>query len=149
MRLQKSIKLEGSSKEYTVRELTVKEIMDLLSGSDDGSNHTEEEDEDLKALSGLVSNLLGDTGYVKRFLSIAMPGTKITDLLELAPSELMQIWGVVKEVNSHFFELAQKLEIPERLLGIAQNILTDFSEHAADLSKQAMWEYSNMDIPST
>jgi len=147
MRLQKSIKIDN--KEYTAKELTVKEILDLLSGSVGGSNSQKsEETQQEKQLVQILGDFFGETGQLRQFMDIALPNTKITDLIELAPSEIKEIWDIVKEVNTHFFEVAQKMEIPQTLLGMAKELLTDFSQHAVVLSKRAMEEeFSNTDIP--
>lgn len=142
MRLSKSIKIDD--KEYTVRELTVEEIIKLFSTTepDDGNQSQKKKEE--KRLVSLVGQVFGGHSYMTRFLEIAMPGTKIEALLKLAPSELAQIWNVLKEVNSHFFEMAQKLELGEQMILALKEILTDFSRLAVALSREAMEEeFSN------
>jgi len=145
MRLQKSMKIDD--KEYTAKELTVEEIIDLLTGSLGGSNsqpETAEEKADEIKLTKVIDNVFGDSGKLKEFMSLALPGTSVSDLLKLAPSEINKIWEMLREVNSHFFDLAQKMELPATLLGMAKDLLTDFSSHAVDLSKRVMEEeFSN------
>lgn len=146
MRLSKSIKIDD--KEYTVRELTVGEIIDLFSKSesDDGDNPTKDESQ----ITMILGQIFGGAGYLKRFMKIALPGTEPHDLIKLAPSEINTIWEAVKEVNSHFFEIAQKLELGKTLTESAVEIITTFSKYAVALSNQAMEEeFSSTDTPSS
>lgn len=144
MRLQNSIKIDD--KEYTIRELTVREIIDVFSKneSEDGSNHTPEEGK----IAMAVGQMFGGAGYLTRFLELAMPGTSLTDLVKLAPSELNKIWEVMKETNTYFFDLAQKLDLGETMVAAIKEVLKNFSTYAVSLSKQAMdQEFSNTDTP--
>jgi len=147
MRLTERIKIDD--KEYTVRELTVEEIINLFSSqpSSNDSNPTE------RSIEKKVENVIGDFfdggGYLSTFLKLAMPGTTLGDLIKLAPSELMQIWEKVKEVNKYFFDLAQTLELGKQLTKAGRELLENFSQLAVSLSKRVMEkEYLDMDIPS-
>jgi hypothetical protein len=146
MRLQQGIKIDD--KEYTIRELTVEEIIDLFSNkeSSSGSNQTKKEENRIEMVIGQV---FGGGQYLSNFLKIALPETELSELIKLAPSELMKIWEKVKEVNSYFFELAQKLNLGQLLTETVKQILTEFSKYAVVLSKEAMEEeFSNTDTPS-
>jgi hypothetical protein len=145
MRLQERIKIDD--KEYTINELTVEEIIKLLSlKTDDGSNPNPQEEK----ITSVIGSIFGSSGYIKEFLNLAMPGTKLSDLIKLAPSEINQIWEKVQEVNNHFFDLTRKLEVNKILLVSAKEILNHFSSYAVVLSKEAMdQEFSVSDIPSS
>jgi hypothetical protein len=76
--------------EVTVNELRVKDIRELLKRADEAGR----EDSDI-------------------FDEIARTMTMCTDLseaeiLDLAPSELKQLWEAIREVNSDFFELVSQ-----------------------------------------
>lgn len=144
MRLQERIKIDD--KEYTIRELTVEEIINLFSSSgQSGSSNSQDE----RKVISTISNIFGDSGYVHNFLKLAMPGTELKDLVKLAPSELAQLWEKVQEVNSHFFGLTKKLDLGKTMLNSAKEILSYFSKHAVSLSREAMdQEFSSSDTPS-
>jgi hypothetical protein len=148
MRLQKSIKIDD--KEYTIRELTVEEIINLISKSnksDDDGNPNESKTEN--HFTSILGQVLGTRGYIVEFLDIALPGTKVADLMKLAPSELMTLWDLIKEGNSHFFGVAQKLNLGETLMASVREIIMHFSTYAVSLSKQAMdEEFLDMATPS-
>lgn len=142
MRLQERIKLDD--KEYTINELTVEEIIGLFSRTEqsiEGSNQTTEEKTEEIAVLAAFSSLFANGGVVmKSFMDLAMPGTSLQDLIKLAPSELAEIMEAMKRVNKYFFDLAQKLELGNLLLGAVKEVLQSFSEYAVALSKEAIEE---------
>lgn len=147
MRLQKSMKIDDN--EYTIRELTVQEIIDLFSNTESAGGSNQPTLEEGK-VSSIIGQVFGGTGYLKAFLKIAMPGTELLDLVKLAPSELMTLWEAVKEVNTHFFVIAQRLELGEIITKSAIEVIKSFSKYAVALSKEAMEEeFGNTDTPSS
>jgi hypothetical protein len=138
MRLQSSIKID--EKEYNVRELTVKEIIQIFSGTvlSDKSNLSEKEEKEEIDAFAIIDDFIGDSGILKSFIALAIPNVKIKDLIELAPSELMKIWDKIKEVNPHFFVLAQQLRLGEMLTSATIEVLRSFLNQAVSLSKLVM-----------
>ncbi|MBW1666845.1 MAG: hypothetical protein JRJ66_02100 [Deltaproteobacteria bacterium] len=118
MRKRKTIKIDD--REFTVKELTVKEILEILdeaggSGSDEGGPI--DQIQDLKAL-------------VEKHL-VKATDAKIDDFKGMAPSEIKQIVDAFREVNSVFFDAAQRLGLGHLLGRFKSALLKDFLELAA------------------
>lgn len=139
MRLRATVKID--KKEYTVKELTVREIIDLI------SNYESNDDKPNPSAAGAKA-LLGITPFVEKIIALSIEGAELKDLFELAPSELAMIYEEFKEINSYFFEAAQRLELGKQVEMIVKEILKDFSQYALSLSKQVMQESGIMDTPS-
>jgi len=90
-----------ADKEVQVRELIASEIRDLLKKA--------EVDADKRSVTFDVGNVLfSDVSFDD---IIAMTDLKRSDLNTFAPSEIREIADKCKEVNSHFFEMVQRLTI--------------------------------------
>jgi hypothetical protein len=120
MRLKKTFEIEGYAKKFEVKELTVKEIIDLSKD---------------KAVDNLTVESLKEL-FQTRLLPLCS-NIELDDLLEMAPSELMTIWQNFEEVNKTFFELARNAGVGETLAELKKAIIADFSSFAVPLSKQA------------
>ena len=81
MRKIKMIKIDD--KEITVRELTVRQVWGLFQ---DGGEMTSRMDS---------------------LLEMSCSGLSRDDAMDLAPSEVMLVWDIFKEVNADFLELAK------------------------------------------
>jgi hypothetical protein len=150
MRRRSVVKLDDT--EYTVKELTVKEIIELFSSSQFDGGGSTSSNAPKKGLGKFLIDpeLFGIGFFFKNLLTltIAEP-VKVEDLMKYAPSELNQLYEAFREVNSHFFDLAQTLKLGETVRKMVEGLSRDFSLLAADLSKQVIKESSITDIPSS
>lgn len=123
MRKQKTIKID--EKEITVRELRVKDIRDIIEQGD-------------KIVSGGLEQ-------IEEILPLATDLT-LSQIEDMAPSELQTIWNAFREVNAAFFDLAAKTGIAEAL---KSSILKDLTALFVASSDQATENPGNMDTPSS
>lgn len=117
MRKSKVIKID--SQEITVRELTVRDFIQLIESIGADASRTN--------LGEQIATLL----------------PKATDLnldkaKDMAPSELKEIYDAFREVNEVFFETAQQLGLGDLVMTVKEAIMKDILELFADLSKQAI-----------
>jgi predicted RNase H-like nuclease (RuvC/YqgF family) len=120
MRLKNTFKIEGYEKEFEVKELTVKEIIDLSKD---------------KAIDNLSIDALKEL-FQTRLLPLCS-NLELDELIEMTPSEIKIIWDNFEKVNEAFFHLARKAGIGETLGELKAAIIADFSNFAVPLSKQA------------
>ena len=118
MRLSQTFEIEGYKKKFEVRELTVKEIIDLS------------KDEAIDKLSVDSLKELFSTRLLPLCSNIEMD-----ELLQMAPSEIAEIWKNFEEVNKVFFEVARKAGVGQTLGEIKKAITADFLSFAATSSK--------------
>jgi len=128
-----TFKIEGRDKPIELKELTVKEIINLIQG--DYGNSLE----DLKCI-------------ITKFLPLCS-NLSIEDFNSMTPSELEIIWSKFKEVNSSFLAVSQQVGL-ERMLGnlkeiVVKSVTEDFSRLLADSLKKVTPESLTMDIPSS
>jgi hypothetical protein len=108
MRQEKKFKIDGWDNSFTVKELTVKEILSLFR---DG--------------------LLEDTsfeGLQKQFADVLLPMSsdiEMKDLEEMAPSELEQVWDVFQKVNAAFFKFARKAGLADIVTQLKNALIGD------------------------
>lgn len=135
MRQRASIKIDST--EYVIKELTMKEIISLLS-----EKQTPEE-----ASVGPVNfekSLFGLGPFLDRLIELAFENNVTRErLMEHTPSELKQVYDTFKEVNAPFFEAAQFLNLGETLHKITVQLLANFSHSVVDSSKQVIPMSSN------
>lgn len=116
MRKRSVVKID--KQEYTIKELTVKEIIEILSTTQFG-------DEEPKTQ---VESLFGFGNFIDKIINVGFEGGINREaLIELAPSELNEIYLAFKDANSHFFVAAQYLKLGEVLQQMTQNFIKDFS----------------------
>ena len=84
--MRKSKKITINSKEITVKELSVKDILELTEGNN------------IKTDSGLMD-------IVNTILPKSLDGVGVEELREMYPSEIKEIYDVFKEVNEVFFAI--------------------------------------------
>jgi hypothetical protein len=117
MRKTKTFKLEGWDKQFTVNELTVKQIISLL------------QDDPLRRIS--------DVDWLRKSLDRLLPdcGNVATDdLIAMAPSEIEEIWKQFQEVNKVFFATARQVGLGDLLAELKAAIIKDYSRlHASSL----------------
>ena len=123
MRKQKTIKID--EKEITIKELRVKDIRDIIEQGD-------------KIVSGGLDQ-------IEKILPLAtdLPLSQIEDM---APSELQIIWNAFREVNAAFFDLVAKTGLVEAL---KSSILKDLTALFVTLSKPAIESPGNTDTLSS
>lgn len=118
MRNRTEITIEGYGK-IEIKELTIKEILSLFDNDIFGDGSIE----NLRlALEDKVLPLCTDI--------------KFDALQDFAPSELKQVWDKFMEVNSVFFDVAQKMGLSEIIEKIKEKIREDFGKLYVELSKQ-------------
>ena len=119
MRKTETFEIEGYEKKVTVNELTIKQIISLMQ-----------------------QDVLGDASLEnlrRQFEEILLPmctNLEMSDLMEMAPSDVKHIWEKFKEINSAFFEVARDAGLLTLVSGIKEAIIADFSRLAASSSKQ-------------
>jgi len=126
--------IEGRDEQVELKELTVREIMNLLQGDNTGQT-------------------LGD---FKQLVTSFLPkcsNLEINDFYDMPPSDIELIWTKFKEVNSVFLKVSQQMGM-EKLLGdfkvvILEAITEDFSKLLVDSLKKDMSELSTTDTPSS
>lgn len=91
MRKIKSIKIDD--KEFTVKELTVQQVLDLKN-----------------------SGAEKEGSEIERLAALCCPELTAEVAMGMAPSELKQLWDTFKEVNADFLELARYLGIDKAVM---------------------------------
>lgn len=125
MRKQKTIKIDG--KEITIRELKVKEIYRIISGAFEIAGKKEQDGEQsLEAFGEEISN------FLTTYLPLVTKDITHEDALDMAPSELEELYEAFKEVNKTFFTVLQKVGAGNLLQEIKKAIAEDFSKLYAD-----------------
>lgn len=135
MRREREVEIDN--KKIKVFELTVKDILEILgeSGEKEGTQGSADQIEDLKSL-------------VEKHLTKATDA-KLEDFREMAPSDIKTVFDAFKEVNSVFFEMAQRAGLGAILEEVKSALLKDFSGIAAGLFKQATQKSGDTDSLSS
>jgi len=148
---------EKTKKDFAVKELTLQQIIDLsqknplfaadTSGNTElAGNHTGNDPEQHKkseslpkginpnAEKGLLEQLSGDfvdfSKAAKEVVGLSCD-FQMEDLLELAPSDIKQVFDGWKEVNQTFLHFLEKMGILEAVMAIIKGAISDFSEMLA------------------
>jgi len=123
MRLSKTVKID--SKEYTIKELTLNDIIELLQKSNflntSGSGVEEQESSKKDDLTRLKSDL---EEMMKRCCDFDIEDLKKQNV---APSEIKQLFDAFKEVNSDFLAGAKALGVTEIFTQLKVAALQNFS----------------------
>lgn len=147
MRKRTIVKID--KKEYTVKELTVREIISLLTENKLFDESDSDPGDDVEETAGSkFSRLLGITGYIRQMIEVSFDGLDVEELVDMAPSEIAELFAAFKEVNSHFFVIAQTMELGDQLVMVGRELLKEFSTQAIVLSKQAMETFGTTDTAS-
>lgn len=109
MRNSKSIEID--EKKITVYELTVKEIIEIG---------------ETKSVKEGAAELKDFKGIFEDYIPKALSGVALDDLIQMAPSDLKEIYGTFREVNATFFEVARSLGMTELLNQLTLAIQKDF-----------------------
>lgn len=131
---------EKTEKEFTVKELTVAQIIDLsqnnplfgatLNDADKNTGNDHKTAPDDEKEGGLLSEALDLTKSASKVIGIACD-FKVDDLKPLAPSDVKKIFDAFKRVNSTFLSLLDQLGILEITKEILGRALSDFSRTLA------------------
>ena len=131
MRKRETVKIDN--KEFTIKELTVKDIIRISSES--------------SFLSGAVGGNKNDGALTEDIGTIIADFDKVLDsccdftsedLKELAPSEIRILYDAFKVVNSDFLFSLKALGIAEALENIKDATINGFSKTLVTLSNRAM-----------
>jgi len=120
MRKLKSFKIEGNEKQFEVRELTVREIIELVQGGPEGEGGKSIMDSLKDSLLPICSNIT------------------IDELYDMAPSEIEVIFEKFKEVNRSFFDVARRAGLGTMVESYIKEATSKFSALPASLLKQDM-----------
>ena len=96
--MQKTKTIQVGEKSFTLRELPVKVLWNLLNN------------EDKEKKTSIIENS-------QALLKLACPDLTREALLELYPSEIEELWKGFEEVNSAFLAVARKIGLGEALIG--------------------------------
>ena len=141
MRKRKTVKIdldEGKSKEFTVKELTVKNILTLAQnnpffassenpGQQPKKSANGGETENQVVLNGILGEFKEFGDGINDVLKVSCD-FKIEDLKELAPSEIQEIYEGFREVNQTFLKILEKVKLLEAVNKIVDKTMTSFSE---------------------
>ena len=119
MRKREGLKLDD--KEIIVKELTLKEIMEIGDKIANSSRGTK---------GGSDFDAIKDA--LKEHLELGIEGISFDQLVLMTPSELKTIYEKFKEVNSVFFEVAQQMGLIDLLRKIKIEIQNGFLKSLAD-----------------
>lgn len=131
-------------KEYTIKELTVGEIIDLTQGSvffsgplkgvGDKPAKGEKEKKSNGGLQEEISSVMKD---LERIMNTCCDfGPK--DLVELTPSQIREVYEGFKKVNADFLSSLKALGVAEALVSIRDVALNRFSKMLVTSLKQDM-----------
>ena len=119
MRETKTFKIDGFDRQFTVRELTVEEIINLF------------RDEDV---STLTMDNVGSI-FINKLLPVATDITQ-DELIKMAPSRLKMIWNKLREVNSDFFDFASRIGMLDLAAKLKEEFIKSFSSGLVGLLRQ-------------
>jgi len=140
MRVRKEIEI--AEKEYVVRELTLREIIDYFQELTNESNKGEEE--------STTDTLAYFKGEIQTLLTLALEGDhKVEDFLEFTPSAIQSLYEGFKDVNKVFFDTAAKVGIDNILTEVSSMIRTEFSNLLVNSSNAAIKKSLIMDSPTS
>ena len=118
MRKTITFKIEGYDKPYTVNELSIREIISLI-------QNDVVQGQDIESLKQVFTDVL---------LPMCT-NVSLDELMDMAPSEIKQLWDKFQEMNSVFFDVAQKMGIAEIWEDLKKGVIADFSKLLALSSK--------------
>jgi hypothetical protein len=116
MRKRDTLKIDD--KEITVKEMTVREIIDLANNKD------------LLGSPDLDMAALKD--QAERYLPKFIEGVKVDELLDFAPSDLKELYVKFKEVNAVFFDIARAAGLTQIVEDLKAALQKDFLKLLAD-----------------
>ena len=140
----KTVKIElekGTFKDFIVKELTVKQILELaksnpfFAGSDKEGQQVKKsanggETDEKPNKTGLFGELSEYGGGLKEVMEKSC-NFKLEDLSELAPSDIEAIYHGFREVNQTFLKILEKVKLLEALDKILDKTIINFSKMLA------------------
>jgi len=148
MRQTKDVEID--KRVYTVRELTVKEIIGVFERHDESKKKEDTTDS---------TDTTGSIGFLKselqEMLNLALEKGKegeeytMDDFIDMAPSDLKLIYDTFKEVNKVFFDIARQLGAGGIVEDMIAQIRMSFSGVLAASLSRGMLESSTTDTPTT
>jgi len=132
MRKRTTFSIEGRDKEYEVKELSIREWVQLL-----GDGNLEELD------------LLSLLNRVRSGFTDIATNIKPKELMDFAPSEVDQVWEKFKEVNSVFFGLPDRLGVASLWDQIRPAVYGACGSYVVDWLRRVIVERPIMDLVSS
>jgi hypothetical protein len=143
MKKTKTVKIkidEKTEKEFTVKELTVAQIIDLsqnnplfgatLNDKNKTTGKTQKKVPEKEEQGGFLASAVGYSESAQACMKLCCD-FDIKDLKPLAPSDIKEIFDAFKEVNSTFLSLLDQMGIIKATKGILDRALSDFSRMLA------------------
>ena len=140
MKKTKTVKIQiddKTEKGFTVKELTVAEIIDLsqsneLFGATPKDKAKTQENDKALATEGdnFMSELTGIGESARKVMELSCD-FKFEDVKALAPSDIKTIFDEWREVNATFLSFLERMGILEAANGILQRTMSDFSRTLA------------------
>lgn len=134
-RKREVVKIDG--KEYCFKELTVIEIIELVSdnelfrailkGDVEDSSETASTEPKAKENKGFLGDF-SDIFSIFKKVAEKSADFKIEELKNLAPSEIRLLYDGFKKANSDFFFILEKLGIQEMLFNLKDQAVATFSK---------------------
>lgn len=134
---------DGSpDKEFTVKELTVQEIIDLSGqstflGNKPLKGKSSSEEQEKQTGEQPFDDLALLTQDLNNVMKVACD-FNLADLKKLTPSEIRLLYDAFNEVNQDFLDILKELGISDLLNGIRDAVLSNFSKQLVTSLKAAM-----------
>lgn len=136
MRKRKVVKID--EKEYTIKELSVQDIIDLTSGNSFLSGALLKESSSAgQDTKGGNLNMDGFNSDVAAIMAKCCDFS-IADVKKMAPSEIRLLYDAFNEVNADFLAILKTLGIADILVHLKEAVLSGFSKQLATSLKAAM-----------
>lgn len=131
-----------NEREYVLRELTIREIIDLFENTSTGAN--EVSDTETADASTFMK------GQIQRLLSLALEGNyKLEDFYDMRPSDVKEIYDAFKEANKVFFDIAAEMGMNKVLQEMKSLMQREFSAVLVSSSKAAIQKSSTTVTPTS
>jgi hypothetical protein len=135
--------LENYDRKIEIKELTVREIIELTQSGDKATSPIDSEGKPRQVTIEDFKNFIGGD------LLPMVSNLKMEELYDFTPGEIKEIFAKFMEVNSAFFEFAEKAGLTSLLGALRKAIMTDFSKMLAFSSKQVTSDAGTTDTPTT
>jgi hypothetical protein len=146
MRRSTTFTIDGLDRQIEVRELTVREIIELGQTGDAKLLNKIDEGTGDNTVAGTLEDL-------RNFLEIdflpKVTNLKLSELLDLTPSAIEEIYKQFQEVNKSFFALAGATGLGTLGSKIKKALINDFSAMLADSLSAATSTYGSTDTPTS
>ena len=142
MRRSKTIKIDGYERQIEIKELTVRQIINIAQAGNDKLFAS--------TTDGSPSGSLADLrDFIESDLLPLCSNLSIEEIMDFPPSAVEEIINCFQEVNKSFFAVAGKTGLSNFGTIIKQAMLNDFSKMLAGSLKQDTGkEYLTMDTPT-